>query len=69
MIILIKRGELWEPSKNKFSIAITQPVRSTMGEEIFKVEESEGNISENSQYNQVPPVVKPIGQIKYINLK
>ena len=66
LIVLIKRGELWEPSKNKFSIAITQPVRSTMNEEIFKFEESEGNLSENNQYNQVPPVVKPIRQIKYI---
>lgn len=64
LIVLIKRGELASPSKNKFSISITQPARSISSEEMFKVEDSEADISAYYHSNQAPPVVLPVSKLK-----
>ena len=45
LILLVKNGLLKNNSKNKFSVIITQPMKNTVEDDIFKLEDSETNQS------------------------
>lgn len=60
LILFVKGGTLERSSRNKFSLSITQPIKSMTNEDVFKIEDSEVYPSVMIDSTQTPTVMKPI---------